>query len=126
MDDPLEHRLKQALARTDPPDGFAGRVMARRKCVMSERPTMTGACCPKSDDSVIQLRLGEGHTVGIMGLGAVFEQLWVSGRKPEETTGEELVGMVRAQKNYIPSKASVEATYATALRREYAAFYVRR
>lgn len=29
MDDPLEMKLKQALARTDPPQGFAGRVMAR-------------------------------------------------------------------------------------------------
>jgi ABC-type xylose transport system permease subunit len=29
MDDPLETKLKQALARTDPPQGFAGRVMAR-------------------------------------------------------------------------------------------------
>ena len=29
MNDPLEMKLKQALARTDPPQGFAGRVMAR-------------------------------------------------------------------------------------------------
>lgn len=29
MDDPLERRLKGALARTDPPQGFAERVMAR-------------------------------------------------------------------------------------------------
>jgi len=29
MDDPIERRLKQALAPTDPPEGFAQRVMAR-------------------------------------------------------------------------------------------------
>ncbi len=94
---------------------------------MTDRLLMTGACCAKSDDSVTQLRLSDdGHTVGIMGLSTVFEQLWVLGRKPEEATDEELLGMVRAQKNYIPSKASVEATYAMALRREYAAFCARR
>ena len=93
---------------------------------MSGRPMMTGACCPKSDNSITQLRLSEDHTVGIMGLSAVFEQLLAMGRKPNEATDEELVGMVRAQKNYIVSKAEVEAKYAVALRREYAAFYARK
>lgn len=93
---------------------------------MSDRPMMMGACCAKSDDSITQLRLDEGRTVGIMGLNAVFEQLWAMGRKPDEATDEELVGMVRAQKNYIMSKADVEAKYAAALRREYAAFYARK
>jgi hypothetical protein len=36
---------------------------------------LTSACCPKSDDSVTQVFLSEGHTVGIMGLKAAFEQL---------------------------------------------------
>ena len=27
--DPLEQQLRQALARTDPPEGFAGRVIAK-------------------------------------------------------------------------------------------------
>jgi len=94
---------------------------------MSDRPMMTGACCPKSDDSVTQLRLSDGgHTVGMMGLGAVFEQLWAMGRRPDEATDEELVGMARAQKNYITSKLDVEARYAAAMRREYAAFYARK
>lgn len=74
-----------------------------------------------------QLRLADdGHTVGIMGLNAVFEQLWASRRQPDEATDEELVGMVRAQKNYITARADVEAKYAAALRREYAAFYARK
>ncbi len=87
---------------------------------------MTGACCPKSDGNITQLRLGEGHTVGIMGLNVVFEQLLAMGRKPDEASDEELVGMVRAQKNYIVSKSEIEAKYAAALRREYASFYARK
>jgi len=93
---------------------------------MSSQPLMTGACCPKSDDSVTQLRLEEGHTVGMMGLGAVLEQLLAMGRTPDQVTNEELLGMVRAQKNYISSNPNVEAKYAAALRRKYAAFYARR
>jgi hypothetical protein len=93
---------------------------------MSSQPTMTGACCPKSDDSVTQLRLREGRSVGILGLNAALEQLWALGRKPEEATDAELVGMVRAQRNYITSSPDIEALYAAALRREYASFYARR
>jgi len=93
---------------------------------MSSQPLMTGACCPKSDDSVTQLRLDEGHAVGILSLGAVFEQLLAMGRTPDQVTNEELLGMMRAQKNYISSNPNVEAKYAAALRREYAAFYARR
>ena len=73
-----------------------------------------------------QLRLGEGHTVGIMGLSAVFEQLLAMGRTPDQVANEELLGMMRAQKNYISSNPNVEAEYAAALRREYATFYARR
>jgi len=75
---------------------------------------------------VTQLRLEEGHTVGIMGLGAVLEQLLAMGRKPEETPDAELLSMVRAQKNYISPNPNVEARYAAALRREYATFHARR
>lgn len=94
---------------------------------MSDRPTMTGACCPKGDSSVTQLRLSEdGITVGIVGLKEVFEQLLAMGRTPDTVTEEELVGMVRAQKNYIPHQASIEAVYSAALRREYGVYCERR
>ena len=94
---------------------------------MSDRPQMTGACCPKGDPSVTQLRLSEeGKTVGIAGLKEVFEQLLAMGRTPDAVTDEELVGMVRAQKNYIPHQANIEAGYSAALRREYGVFYERR
>jgi hypothetical protein len=61
-----------------------------------------------------------------MGLNTVFEQLLAMGRKPDEATDAELLGMARAQRNYITSKPDIEATYAAALRREYTAFYARR
>jgi hypothetical protein len=48
------------------------------------------------------------------------------GRTPDQVTNEELLGMMRAQKNYILSNPNVEAEYAAALRREYATFYARR
>jgi hypothetical protein len=94
---------------------------------MGNPPWMTGPCCPKGDVSVTQLRLSDdGHTAGIVRLGAVFEQLLAAGRAPDAVTDEELLGMVRAQRNYITPKASAEALYAAALRREYAAFHARR
>jgi hypothetical protein len=93
---------------------------------MSSQPLMTGACCSKSDDSVTQLRLGKGDTVGVVGLSVVFEQLLAMGRTPGQVTNEELLGMVRFQKNYISSNPNVEAEYTAALRREYASFYARR
>jgi hypothetical protein len=93
---------------------------------MSYERVPDGRCCPKSVSGVTQLKLGDdGPTVGIIGLDAVFEQLLAMGRTPGETTDAELVGMVRAG-NYIPSRQEVEAKYAVALRRAYAAFYARR
>jgi len=93
---------------------------------MSSQPMMAGACCPKRDDSVTQLSLREGHSVGIMGLNMVFEQLLAMEREPEEATDAELLGMARAQRNYITPKPDIEALYAAALRREYATFCARR
>ena len=94
---------------------------------MTTGPIMNGGCCPKSDDSVTQVRLDESrHTVGIRGLETVFEQLLAMGCAPTSVTDAELLTMVRAARNYIPSRQEVEARYATALRREFAAFYARR
>ncbi len=92
---------------------------------MSSQPWMASACCVKGDDSVTQLRFSNGHIVGLIRLGVVFEQLLAMGRTPDEATDAELLGMVRAQKNYIPPKAHIEAAYAAALRREYTIFYAR-
>lgn len=94
---------------------------------MKEKPVMTGACCPKNAPGVTQLELGDdGHSVGIRGLDIVFEQLLTSGQRPHEIPDGELVDKVRAARNYIPSQREVEAKYAAALRRAYAAFCARR
>jgi hypothetical protein len=61
-----------------------------------------------------------------MGLDKVFDQLFLQKRNPEETSDEELVGMVRKFKNYIPDQPSIEAEYGEALRKAYAAFRARK
>lgn len=92
---------------------------------MSQRPGMDGSCCPQGDIHVTQIDLfGDGRAVGIIGLKTVFDQLMLMGRRPEEVTAEELVALVRAQKNYIPDRA--KAAYGAALLREYAAYWAQR
>lgn len=91
---------------------------------MSQRPGMDWSCCPQGSGEVIQIALGEnGRTVGIIGLKTVFDQLMLMGRRPEDVTAEELVAMVKAQRNYIPDRA--KAAYGAALLREYAAHWTR-
>ncbi len=91
---------------------------------MSQRPGIDGSCCPQGDMHVTQIDLfGDGRTVGLIGLKTVFDQLMLLGRRPEEVTADELVAMLRAQRNYIPDRA--KAAYAAALLREYAAYWAR-
>ena len=92
---------------------------------MSDRPQMLSGCCGGRDDSVTQIQLDGVRTAGIVGLPAAFGQLRMRGRTPEDVTDAELLEVVRAQHNYIYAKAEIEALYAAALRREYAAFCAR-
>jgi hypothetical protein len=86
---------------------------------------MNGSCCPQGDVNVTQVDLfGDGRTVGLVGLQMVFEQLVILGRQPDDVTADELVAMVKAQKNYIPDRP--RAAYGAALLREYAAYWTRR
>ncbi len=89
---------------------------------MSDRPQMMSGCCGGRDDSVTQIQLDGVRSVGIRGLKTAFEQLRMRGRGPEDVTDAELLEAARGQHNYIVDKAAVEALYAAALRREYAAF----
>lgn len=92
---------------------------------MTDRPQIPG-CCGSRDDGVTQLKLcGDDRTVGIRGLFAAFDQLRMRGCGAEGVTDAELLEAVRGQRNYIPDRASVEAMYAAALRREYAAYCAR-
>jgi len=77
-------------------------------------PLASGECCLPNADGVTYLRLGSRERiVGMIGLDRVFEQLYLMGRRPEETTDAELVDMAR-RFNYIPARSTIEAEYAQA------------
>ena len=83
------------------------------------------ACCLPGVGGVTYLQVGpRGVTVGMMNLDAVFKQLLAMNRRPAEATDKELLGMA-CRFNYIPDWSGVEADYAAALHRAYAAFCVR-
>ncbi len=92
---------------------------------MNKSPPGSGACCLPNVDGIAYIRLGlQGDAVGMMGLKTIFLQLLTMGRRPEDATDAELVGMAR-KFNWIPSAATVEAVYAIALRQSYGGFYAR-
>lgn len=93
---------------------------------MDRMPPGSGACCLPKANGINYLKLGsDGITVGVSGLDKVFQQLFAMGRRPEDATDAELVGMAR-KFNWIPDQASIEADYAIALRQSYTAFFARR
>lgn len=90
---------------------------------MNRMPPGSGACCLPKVAGLTYLKLGpDGITVGMSGLDTVFQQLFLMGRRPEDVTDDELVGMVR-RFNWIPNKSSIEADYAVALRQAYTAYF---
>ncbi|HET7091291.1 MAG TPA: hypothetical protein VFL17_21870 [Anaerolineae bacterium] len=92
---------------------------------MKQIPSEGGACCLPQADGLTYIKVGaRGAVVGMMNLDTIFQQLHALGRRPDEATDAELVGMAR-RFNYIPDRLSVEADYAVALRRAYAAFCAR-
>jgi hypothetical protein len=92
---------------------------------MNRTPLGSGACCPPRMEGITYLEIGPRKIrVGLRGLEAVFQQLYALGRRPEEATDAELVGMAR-KSNYIPERAATQADYAVTLRAAYARFYAR-
>lgn len=99
---------------------------SREVIMVGRGPEMwrTASCCGGSSDDVVQLDLrGDGNTVGIVGLTAIFEQLYRAGFEPDAEVQEALLNLVAAR-NYVPRSA--RPLYATALLREYAAFCERK
>lgn len=93
---------------------------------MNRIPSDSGACCLPNVDGITYIKIGpQGHTVGMKGLDTIFQQLFAMGRRPEDASDAELVEMAR-KFNWIADKAAIEADYALALRRAYAAFFARR
>jgi len=80
----------------------------------------TASCCAGSNDFTQVDIYGRGLTVGIIGLKAIFEQLYALGLDPDDSIGNELLAMVKEARNYVPRPA--EEAYKAALLREYATF----
>lgn len=92
---------------------------------MDSVPTGSGACCLPRVGGITYLKIGtEGAVVGMVDLETVFQQLLTLGRRPEEASDAELLGMAR-RSNYIPNHPAIEADYAAALRQAYANFFSR-
>ncbi|MEA3323576.1 MAG: hypothetical protein U9Q37_00310 [Euryarchaeota archaeon] len=77
------------------------------------------SCCASHDVKRTLVNIGD-DTIGLAKLDRVFEQLYNSGKSPDDVDGEEIVDLA-AFYNYIPADA-VDA-YAEALVHEYVRFY---
>ena len=109
----------------DSVNGARWLLFTTERVAMDKTPSGDGACCLPNVDGVTYLKVGpRGITIGMMNLDAVFQQLVAMGRRPEETTDEELLSLAR-RFNYIPAAPNVAADYAAALRRAYTAFSAR-
>ena len=91
--------------------------------MMNETPPGAGACCLPNANGLTYLKIGlKGNITGMQNLEVVFQQLYLLGRRPQEASDEELVGMAR-KFNYIPRKAEIETDYAVALRKAYTSYF---
>ena len=76
--------------------------------------------CGANSGDVTQIDiLGNGVTIGIVGLRQIFQEHYALGFRPGDPIGGRLLAAVAAR-NYV--HRSVEEAYQTALLREYAAF----
>ena len=92
---------------------------------MDKTPSSDGACCLPNGEGLTYLTVSSrGVTIGMMNLDAAFKQSFAMGRRPEEVTDTEMLGMAR-RFNYISNRPNIEADYAAALRRAYIAFCAR-
>jgi hypothetical protein len=79
-----------------------------------------GTCCSPSFQGLRKLTLPNGAQVGVMGLDAVMEELFVEGKAADETIAAEIIQRLSKQ-NYI--SPSARNTYEELLLREYRVFY---
>ncbi len=92
---------------------------------MNKSPLGSGVCCLPNVDGITYIKLGpQGESIGMVGLKTIFRQLLAMGRRPEDATDTELVGIAR-KFNWIANAEAVEVDYAAALRQAYAVFYAR-
>lgn len=77
------------------------------------------SCCAPRDVKRTLVNIG-GATIGLAKLDRVFEELYNSGKSPDDVDGEEIVDLASFY-NHIPSDAV--GAYAEALLKEYREFY---
>ncbi len=77
------------------------------------------SCCAPRDVKRTLVKVGDA-TIGLAKLDRVFEELYNSGKSPDDVDGGEIVDLASFY-NYIPADA--DGAYAEALVREYARFY---
>ncbi len=77
------------------------------------------SCCSPRDVKRTLVKIGDA-TIGLAKLDRVFEELYNSGKSPDDVDGEEIVNLASFY-NYIPPD-SVDV-YAEALMKEYGKFY---
>lgn len=93
---------------------------------MNNIPPGSGSCCLPGITGISYIKIGpQGDPVGMKGLDTIFQQMFVSGHRPEDVSEAELVGMAR-KFNWIPNNPSIEAEYAVGLRQAYADFFTGR
>lgn len=85
----------------------------------SPRRETSGACCGARIPGLNMIEIG-GRLTGLIGLDDVLGEIYVSGARPEELDGEEIVQKI-AESNYVA--LTVRHEYREALLREYRVFY---
>ncbi len=78
-----------------------------------------GCCCGTRIVGVRQIKVRD-NWVGIAGIDETFEEFYKQGKAPEDSTGDELVGVL-SKDNFIPDES--KSVYKTAFLREYQRFY---
>ena len=77
------------------------------------------SCCSPRDVKRTLVNIGDA-TIGLANLDRVFEELYNSGKSPDDVDGEEIVDLASFY-NHIPSDAV--GAYAEPLLKEYRKFY---
>ncbi len=79
----------------------------------------SGCCCGTRIVGLRQINVG-GRNTGIMGMDETFQEYFKKGKKPEDSTGDEMVEDLK-KLNFIAEDA--EKMYKEAFLREYQRFY---
>jgi len=68
------------------------------------------------------LKFPDDSQVGVIGLDEIMAEFYTESREATDETVEEIINMLEARKNYIPSSELVRKEYAYVLLKEYGKF----